>query len=199
MEYDIQHGVKGLIFDLDGTLADTTPYHFIAWNLASKKFGIDMDKAFLRKFNGSPGKVIATEIIKKYGMEDAISIEEIIKEKIRQFDKFQHEIKPIIPVTDIVRKYHGIFPMAVGTGGHRKTVIRTLETTGMKNYFDIIVTSNDVDNFKPHPETFLKCAEMMNVEPSHIEVFEDSNLGLEAARRAGMIATDVSSWYDSNW
>jgi beta-phosphoglucomutase-like phosphatase (HAD superfamily) len=152
MEYDIQHGVKGLIFDLDGTLADTMPYHFIAWNLASKKFGIDMDKAFLRKFNGSPGKVIATEIIKKYGMEDAISIEEIIKEKIRQFDKFQHEIKPIIPVTDIVRKYHGIFPMAVGTGGHRKTVIRTLETTGMKNYFDIIVTSNDVDNFKPHPE-----------------------------------------------
>jgi len=88
MEYDIQHGVKGLIFDLDGTLADTMPYHFIAWNLASKKFGIDMDKAFLRKFNGSPGKVIATEIIKKYGMEDAISIEEIIKEKIRQFDKF---------------------------------------------------------------------------------------------------------------
>jgi HAD superfamily hydrolase (TIGR01509 family) len=56
-----------------------------------------------------------------------------------------------------------------------------------------------VDNFKPHPETFLKCAELMNVEPQYIEVFEDGDFGIEAARMAGMIVTDVRSWYDSNW
>ncbi len=199
MEHDIQPGVKGLIFDLDGTLADTMPYHFMCWSLASKKFGIDMDKTFLRKLNGSPGKIIATELFKKYGIEGSISIDEIIREKIRQFDKFQHKVKPVKPVVDIVRKYHGILPMAVGTGGHRTTVVRTLEIIGLKDYFDIIITSNDVDNFKPHPETFLKCAELMNIEPAFVEVFEDGNLGLEAARRAGMIVTDVSSWYDSNW
>ena len=92
MEHDIKPGVKGLIFDLDGTLADTMPYHFMGWKLASKKFGIDMDKAFLRKLNGSPGKVIATELIKTYGKEGEISIDEIIREKIRQFDKFQHKV-----------------------------------------------------------------------------------------------------------
>jgi beta-phosphoglucomutase-like phosphatase (HAD superfamily) len=56
-----------------------------------------------------------------------------------------------------------------------------------------------VENFKPHPETFLKCAALMKIEPELIEVFEDGDLGLKAASTAGMIATDVRSWYDSSW
>ena len=69
----------------------------------------------------------------------------------------------------------------------------------IREYFDIIVTANDVKNHKPHPETFLRCAELMKVHPSECEVFEDGDLGIEAARRAGMIATDVRTWYESNW
>jgi len=111
----------------------------------------------------------------------------------------QHLVKPIEPVAEIARKYYGKLPMAVGTGGHREAVEQTLIITGLRKYFDIIITANDVDNFKPHPETFLKCAELMNVEPEFCEVFEDGDLGLEAAQMAGMIATDVRSWYDSNW
>jgi beta-phosphoglucomutase-like phosphatase (HAD superfamily) len=116
-----------------------------------------------------------------------------------EYYKIQHLVKPIQPVADIVRKYHGKLPMAVGTGGHRLAVERTLEITGLRKYFDIIVTANDVNSFKPHPETFLRCAEMMNVDPHFIEVFEDADLGIEAARKAGMMVTDVRSWYDSNW
>ena len=108
-------------------------------------------------------------------------------------------MKPILPVVEIVKKYHGILPMAVGSGGHREAVERTLEITGLRKYFDIIITANDVENFKPHPETFLKCAELMNIAPEFIEVFEDADLGIEAALEAGMVATDVRSWYDSNW
>ena len=89
--------------------------------------------------------------------------------------------------------------MAVGTGGHREAVERTLEITDLRKYFSIIVTANDVENFKPHPETFLKCAAMMKVEPEYIEVFEDSELGIAAGVEAGMFVTDVRSWYDSNW
>jgi HAD superfamily hydrolase (TIGR01509 family) len=89
--------------------------------------------------------------------------------------------------------------MAVGTGGHREAVERTLEVTGLKQYFDIVVTANDVTHFKPHPETFLRCAELMKTEPRFIEVFEDGDLGIEAAVTAGMVATDVRSWYDSSW
>jgi beta-phosphoglucomutase-like phosphatase (HAD superfamily) len=181
MIYDIKSGVKGLIFDLDGTLADSMPLHFEGWKKACERFGAFIDQDFLRFHTGSPGWAIAAAIIENSHLES------------------QHLIKPIEPVTQIAKKYYGKIPMAVGTGGHREAVERTLEIIGMKKYFDIIVTANDVKQHKPDPETFLKCAEMMNISPEHIEVFEDGDLGLEAASRAGMIATDVRSWYPANW
>jgi beta-phosphoglucomutase family hydrolase len=199
MQYDIKPGIKGLIFDLDGTLADTMPYHFKGWQLACKKFGAEIDTAFLRKHTGSPGWLIAAEIIKKCELNGNVSIEEIVEEKLISFKEDQPKVKPISPVVEIVKKYFGRLPMAVGTGGHREAVERTLEVTGLRKYFDIIITANDVANFKPHPETFLKCAELMHVAPEFIEVFEDGDLGIEAAKSAGMTATDVRSWYDSNW
>ena len=199
MKYDIQQGVKGLIFDLDGTLADTMPYHFEGWKKACIRYGAHIDNSFLRRHTGSPGWIIAGEIIKSCNLNGSVTIEQIVEEKLVEFYKLQHLVKPIEPVTDIVKKYYGILPMAVGTGGHRVAVERTLEITGLRRYFEIIVTANDVNSFKPHPETFLRCAEMMKVEPKYIEVFEDAEFGIEAARQAGMMVTDVRSWYDSNW
>jgi beta-phosphoglucomutase-like phosphatase (HAD superfamily) len=198
MYHDIKPGIKGLIFDLDGTLADTMPYHYKGWRMACQKFGADIDTAFLRKHTGTPGWIIADEIIKRCKL-NGVTVEQIMAEKIIEFYKQQHLVKPIKPVFDIVKKYHGILPMAVGTGGHREAVERTLEVTGLRMYFDIIITANDVENFKPHPETFLKCAALMKIDPEFIEVFEDGDLGIEAALTAGMTATDVRSWYDSSW
>lgn len=199
MQYNIKPGIKGLIFDLDGTLADTMPYHYKSWKIACRKFGADIDPAFLRKHTGSPGWMIAEEIIKKCKLNGSVTIEEILAEKFKEFYKDQHLIKPITPVVHIVKNYYGLLPMSVGTGGHREAVERTLAVTDLTKYFDIIITANDVNNFKPHPETFLKCAEQMKIDPSVIEVFEDGDLGIEAAHAAGMIVTDVRSWYDSNW
>lgn len=199
MLYDIKPGIKGLIFDLDGTLADTMPYHFIGWKVACRKYGADIDTAFLRKHTGSPGWIIADELIKLCNLDGSVTVEEIMNEKLTEFYKQQHRVKAIAPVVDIVKKYHGHLPMAVGTGGHREAVERTLQVTDLRKYFEIIVTANDVENFKPHPETFLKCAELMNIQPEYIEVFEDAELGIEAAIQAGMTVTDVRSWYDSNW
>ncbi len=199
MDYKPGPGIKGLIFDLDGTLADTMPYHFEAWQKACKKYGAHLDTGFLRKHTGSPGWLIADEIIKNCGLTGKVTSVQIVNEKLKEFNKVQHLVKPIGPVVDIVKKYYGTLSLAVGTGGHREAVERTLEITGLREYFDIIVTANDVNSFKPHPETFLKCAELMEVEPEFIDVFEDGELGIEAAKKAGMNAIDVRSWYDSNW
>ncbi len=199
MQYDIQQGIKGLIFDLDGTLADTMPYHFQGWKKACEKYGARIDNHFLRKYTGSPSWIVAGEVLKHCGLNNSVTIEEIMNEKHREFFRLQHLVKPITPVTEIVKKYYGKLPMAVGTGGHREAVERTLEITGLREYFDIVVTANDVNAFKPDPETFLKCAELMNVEPRDIEVFEDAELGIRAAISAGMKVTDVRSWYNSDW
>ena len=199
MKYDIKPGIKGLIFDLDGTLVDSMPIHFEGWKKACEKFGAHIDSAFLRFHTGSPGWAIAAAIIEQSGLNGNVTVDDILKVKLDEFYKMQHLIKPVEPVAEIVNKYYGVLPMAVGTGGHRAAVERTLEVTGMKKYFEVIVTANDVNNFKPHPDTFLKCAELMKVEPSLVEVFEDGDLGIEAARRAGMTPTDVRSWFESTW
>jgi beta-phosphoglucomutase family hydrolase len=199
MLYDIKPGVKGLIFDLDGTLADSMPVHFKGWKKASERFGASIDSAFLQSHTGAPAWAIATAIIEKNKLKGLVTADQLMKIKLTEFHESQHLIKPIEQVADIVRKYYGKLPMAVGTGGHREAVERTLEVIGMRKYFDIVVTANDVKHHKPDPETFLKCADLMNVKPSFIEVFEDGDLGIEAALRGGMIATDVRSWYDSDY
>ena len=75
MLYDIKPGIKGLIFDLDGTLADTMPYHFKGWKIACQKFGADIDTAFLRKHTGSPGWIIAAEIIKACKLNGSVTVD----------------------------------------------------------------------------------------------------------------------------
>jgi HAD superfamily hydrolase (TIGR01509 family) len=199
MQYDIKPGIKGLIFDLDGTLVDSMPMHFEGWKKACERFGAHIDPAFLRYHTGSPGWAIAKAIIENSGLSGKVTPEQIIKIKLEEFFKNQHLIKPIEPVADIVRNYYRKLPMAIGTGGHREAVEKTLEVTDMRKYFKIIVTSDDVLLHKPHPDTFLKCAELMKVDPSLIEVFEDGDLGIEAAQKAGMTATDVRPWYRADW
>jgi len=197
--YDITTGVKGLIFDLDGTLANTMPWHYQAWQKACTRFGIIMDTKFLQAHTGAPGWKIAEEVIAVNGKTGLVTPEEIMQVKLEEFYAIQHNVTPIEPVTALVQKYYGKLPMSVGTGGHREAVEKTLEIIGIRHFFNIIVTANDVVRHKPHPETFLRCAELMGVAPADCEVFEDGDLGIEAARRAGMTATDVRTWYDSSW
>jgi HAD superfamily hydrolase (TIGR01509 family) len=82
--------------------------------------------------------------------------------------------------------------MACGTGGTRFYANKTLELAGVRNHFEHIVTAEDVENHKPHPDTFLRAAELIGVDPEYCQVFEDSPLGIQAAETAGMIATDIT-------
>ncbi len=184
---------KGLIFDLDGTLADTMPIHYIAWKNAASQYGINYTPELFIQMAGIPLYPSVEKINQIFGTN--IDPKEMGDAKETEFEKNMHLTPEIKAVTDLVREYHGKIPMAVGTGGSRRLSLKTLEIIGLKGYFDILVTSEDVSNFKPHPETFLKCAELMGVAPSDCEVFEDGILGMQAAQIAGMMVTDVTEYY----
>ena len=97
----------------------------------------------------------------------------------------------IVEVTSILDLYHNKLPMSVGTGASRRSAMVQFETLQITHYFNAIVTADDVTIHKPEPHTFLKCAQLMGVEPGHCQVFEDGDLGIEAARKAGMMVTDI--------
>jgi beta-phosphoglucomutase family hydrolase len=199
LKFDISPNAKGLIFDLDGTLINTMSYHFQAWQMASKDYGMEMTREFLSNVMGGAALVIAEKFIASQGKTGRVEPSEIIEKKGQYYKQLVHKVTPIDEVLDIVKKYHGVLPMAIGTGGSRSSVALSLEQTGVGSYFDIIVTSDDVVNHKPAPDTFLKCAELINVEPEFCEVFEDGVPGLKAANSAGMIPTDVREWFDPKW
>lgn len=191
---EINPKAKGLIFDLDGTLADTMPIHYIAWKNAAASYGIDFTPELFQQLAGIPLYPTVEKFNQIFGTH--IDPKEMGDIKEAEFEKNMHLTPEIKVVTDLVRKYHGIIPMAVGTGGMRRLAFKTLEIIGLQDYFGIVVASEDVQNYKPHPETFLKCAELMGVSPVDCEVFEDGILGMKAAETAGMMVVDVTSYYE---
>lgn len=191
---DINPKAKALIFDLDGTLADTMPVHFLAYKHILSEYGIDFTPELFATLAGVP----AVETIQKLNNQFGTNMdpEEIGHLKEREYEKMMHKMKPVEPVVDLLKKYHDKMPVSVGTGGYHRLAWKTLEILGLQDYFDILVSSEDVENTKPHPETFLKCAEKMGVPPQYCQVFEDGELGIQAADAAGMMSTLVTDFYD---
>jgi beta-phosphoglucomutase family hydrolase len=190
----INPNAKGLIFDLDGTLADTMPIHFIAWKNAAAKYGIEFTPELFMELAGIPLYPTVEKLNAIFGKH--IDPREMGDIKETEFEKNMHLTPEIKIVTDLVRAYHGKIPMAVGTGGARRLALKTLEIIGLKDFFEVLVTSEDVTLYKPNPETFLKCAERIGVDPVDCEVFEDGLLGITAAHAAGMMVVDVTKYYE---
>ncbi len=182
---------KALIFDLDGTLANSMPIHFSAWKETLKQFDVDFD--FLMSCAGMPCYKIVGVMNDKY--ETNINPEEFMLLKEQAVIENIHKVEPIKAVVDLVYRYHNKLPMAVGTGGQKQIASKTLELLGVDKYLPILVTANDVEKHKPNPDTFLRCAELMQVAPENCQVFEDAVLGFEAAQNAGMKFTDVKAYY----
>ena len=194
MELDIDHRAKGLIFDLDGTIADTMPIHYIAWKNAAARYGIDFTVELFAQLAGIPLYPIVERLNNMFGKN--VDPKEMGDAKEMEFERNMEKMKPVGPVISLIKKYHGKLPMAVGTGGPKRLAWKTLEIVGLSQYIDVLVSAEDVRQYKPHPETFLRCAELMGVEPSACQVFEDGMLGIQAAKEAGMMVTDVTAYYE---
>ena len=189
MELKVDENAKALIFDIDGTLVDTMEIHYKAWEKMFALQGFNYPREVFYELAGIPTYKIVPILNERYNLK--LDPEKTMNEKEKYFMEYFGAVKEIKVVSDIARKYHGILPMSLGTGGRKDIAQMTMETVGLSKYFDIMVAAEDVIHHKPAPDTFLKCAELMGIEPCFCQVFEDGELGLQAARTAGMIATDV--------
>ncbi len=186
---DKNQKTKALIFDLDGTVIDSMPIHLLAWVDVLKEYGVEYPEELFFEFTGIPTHKIVPLINER--LNTNLNPDEITIKKEEYYLKYISKVGTIKPVIDLIEKYHGILPMALGTGSTRIITEITLKALDLNKYFKIYVTADDVVNHKPEPDTFLKCAELMGVPPELCEVFEDGDAGLQAALKAGMIATDV--------
>lgn len=184
---------KGLIFDIDGTIADTMPVHLIAYQETAAEYGFEVSSELFYSMGGLPA--LQTSVLLKAKFDKDFDPQEFADKKESNFLKNIHQAEPIPSVIKIIRENAGKLPMACGTGGTRFYAILTLELAGVRNFFEHIVTAEDVKNHKPHPDIFLKAADLIDVSPEYCQVFEDSPFGLQAALAAGMIATDITPFY----
>lgn len=184
--------VRGLIFDCDGTLVDSMPIHLSAWMETFVHFGEVCPPEFLPQYNGMPSRQIIAIFNAKFGR--SIDPTEFAIEKDKRVEGPLRKVKPIEAVTAIVKNYRGKVPMAVASGGKRKSVIRSLDAIGMRDWFDAIVTADDPVAGKPEPDIFLEAARRIGVEPAGCQVFEDGDMGIEAAKRAGISVVDVREY-----
>lgn len=177
---------KALIFDLDGTLVDSMPAHFQAWCAALSEHGAPsvFPEDVFYAMGGRPSRDIVKILNGEHGLK--LDPEAVAQSKKKHFLTMLDQIELIDDVIGFAEEQRGKVPMAVASGGSREVVEKTLQVLEISDWFDEVVTSDDVEHGKPAPDIFFEAAERLGVEPHDCVVFEDATPGIEAAREAGM-------------
>jgi HAD superfamily hydrolase (TIGR01509 family) len=196
MKLEIPPGeFAGYIFDLDGTLVDTMPLHYRAWDAAMRHVGLNapLDEELFYSLGGVPTKRVAELIAAHYGL--TIDAHAVFDHKEVLFVEIQKDAKLIEPVVEFARRMSLTHPVSIASGGPRVIVRGMLELTGLAALFDYtrVITPEDVEHGKPAPDMFLLAAERMGVPPGKCLVFEDAEPGMRAAEAAGMKWVKVPS------
>ena len=177
------------LFDCDGTIADSMPLHYKAWKQVLGEWNCNFSEERFYSWGGMP----IVEIISTLNTEQGLSmpVQVVAKRKESLYFERLHELQPVPEVVDHILAQHGKIPFAVVSGSTRDSVEASLNTLGLLKRFDVFVCAGDYQRSKPHPDGFLLAAERLEVSPSACLVFEDTDMGIEAATAAGMRSVRV--------
>ncbi len=182
---------KAILFDFDGVVVKSMEQHFEAWKKAFAEWGVEMKAEDFFILEGQGVKTIAYQIGDKYGLSRE-TVDAVMERKINYYNQFMR-----LEFYDhffelIERLQKNKIPLGIVTGGNRDRVLKVVDEY-FKNVFRAIVTVEDVERGKPHPDPFLKGAELLNMEPQHCVVIENAPMGIRGAKRAGMTVIGITT------
>lgn len=180
---------KAYLFDCDGTIVDSMPLHYIAWKSILAEWNCEFGEETFYAWGGMP----VSEIISTLNTRDGLSMpgEEVARRKEALYFEILPELKAVPEVLEHIEFSHGQIPFAVVSGSTRDSVTSSLEVLGLLDKFETLVCAGDYERSKPDPEPFLIAANQLGVNPEDCLVFEDTEMGIQAATAAGMASVKV--------
>jgi HAD superfamily hydrolase (TIGR01509 family) len=180
---------RAYLFDCDGTIVDSMPLHYIAWKKALAEWNCSFEERLFYAWGGRP----VTEIIAALNQRDGLNmpVDAVARRKEDLYFELLPQIKAIPEVVEHIEAKHGHIPLAVVSGSRRDSVLGSLTALHLIDKFDVLVCAEDYARGKPAPDCFLVAAERLGVPPEDCLVFEDTDLGIEAATAAGMASVRV--------
>jgi HAD superfamily hydrolase (TIGR01509 family) len=179
------------LFDCDGTIADSMPLHYVAWKKALGEWNCAFDEELFYAWGGKPPAEIIATLNEMRGLKMPVEI--VAERKEHLYYELLPGLKPVPEVLEHIEAMQGKIPYAVVSGSTRESIVKTLTAVGLLEKFPILVGSEDYARSKPAPDAFLVGAARVGVAARDCLVFEDTALGIEAARAAGMASVRVPS------
>ncbi len=189
--------IKALIFDLDGTLADTESMHHLAWEQTLLNNGVtQFSLETFMNYVGTSNEKVAEDYIESNNIKKSSA--ELIREKQDLFMDLIPEIKLLPGVREIIVRCHTTFRLAVASSSHLKEILFLLQSQKLNSYFDLVIGGDMVTRKKPDPEIYLKTQQTLEVSPWECIAFEDSEHGLNSAKNAGMYGVAIPNKFTMN-
>jgi beta-phosphoglucomutase family hydrolase len=175
---------KAYLFDCDGTIADSMPLHYRAWKKALSEWKCEFEEELFYEWGGMPVAEIISTLNRRDGLE--MPVESVSRRKEELYFELLAELRAVPEVRAHIDEARGKVPFAVVSGSTRDSVTASLIALNLLDRFDTLVCAGDYKKSKPDPEAFLLAAERLGVAPEHCLVFEDTEMGIQAASAAGM-------------
>ncbi|WP_158749569.1 HAD family phosphatase [Acidobacterium sp. S8] len=180
---------KAYLFDCDGTIVDSMPLHYVAWKKVLGEWDCEFEEEFFYSLGGMPVAEIIATLNEKNGL--AMPVEHVMRNKENLYYEILPQLTVVPEVLEHIDDQYGQIPFAVVSGSTRDSVTASLKMLNLLDRFETLVCAGDYTKSKPDPEGYLMAADRLGVAPKDCLVFEDTEMGIQAATAGGMASVRI--------